>query len=61
MDAEVIFQAALERVESANIRAWAQTSNNRPIFLKLTQLVLDKSGQEGATTKVATLILTNAI
>jgi len=33
-DANKLFEAALKKVQSASIRAWAQTDRNRPLWLK---------------------------
>lgn len=46
MTAEELFAAALKRVESASIREWAQTDNNRPIFLKVAKEHLGKKDAE---------------
>jgi hypothetical protein len=46
MTPESLFQAALSKVESLSIRAWAQTDHNRPIMLKLAALQLEKPSSD---------------
>lgn len=61
--AEQLFVQAIERVESASIKAWAQTEHNRPIFIKLAQLNVDKNSQnpEVSVPMFAAYIVSSAI
>jgi hypothetical protein len=43
MNAEQLLVAALEKIESASIKAWAQTDHNRPIFVKIAESALAKT------------------
>jgi hypothetical protein len=58
MSAEDLFSAALTKIESDSIRAWAAGERNRPIWLRLASAYTDKP--DGAT-RLATLILSEAI
>lgn len=60
LSARACFEAALATVESATVRAWARSSWNRPILVKLADRVLAKHPND-AVSCVATLILANAI
>lgn len=37
-----LFTKSLEKVESASIREWAQTDHNKPLFLQMCQVAVDK-------------------
>jgi hypothetical protein len=37
-----LLEAALRRVESESIKAWASTANNRPIFEQIAEKALEK-------------------
>jgi hypothetical protein len=46
MDGAKLLDEALSRVESESIREWASSAHNRPIWEKIAQGALDKSGGE---------------
>lgn len=43
MNAEQLFEKALERVESLNCKEWATSEHNKPIWLKISQSYLTKN------------------
>lgn len=57
--AETLFDAALARIESASIKAWANSAHNRPVWIRYAQATID-NGRADAV-KLATVILCNAI
>ena len=48
MTAEQFFDAALAKVESPRIREWANSANNRPIFIQIAEGSLRKKGLDVA-------------
>lgn len=64
MTPQSLFDGALSRVESASIRAWAQTSHNQPIWLQLAASALAKAAQTGSApdpSRFAAFIVASAI
>lgn len=57
-NAEALFEAALERVESKSIRAWATSQHNRPIWLDIAKRYV---GKDEAEIRLATDITATAI
>lgn len=56
------FNAALARVESTSIRAWAQTDHNRPIMLQLAAKAMVGTGPMSGTPEgFAAFIVATAI
>lgn len=41
MNAQQLFEASLNKVESKSIRAWAQTDHNKPLWLDICQNALN--------------------
>ena len=54
-------EAALELVESASIRAWARSPWNRPLFVRLAALGLQKNGPASNVHMFAAFITSSAI
>lgn len=46
MTANELFNAALQRVESERIRAWATNDHNRPVWLEFAQKQLDANARD---------------
>ena len=42
MNANEIFEAALQGVESRSIKAWASSDHNKPLFIKFAQTLVGK-------------------
>lgn len=55
------FAAALAKVESKSIRAWAQTDHNRPIWLKIAESAIQKHGDAANSDEFATYIVLTAL
>lgn len=59
--AEHFFTTALGLVESESVRNWATTTHNRPIFIQLAQMGLDKGGTSADPHLFAAMIVGTAI
>lgn len=59
--AEHLLTTALELVESESVRKWATTEHNRPIFIQLAQLGLNKGGKSADPHLFAAMIVSTAI
>lgn len=57
--AETLFDAALARIESESIKAWANSARNRPVWLRYATAGLETGKLDAC--KLATIILCNAI
>lgn len=61
MTPEILFTRALLQVESASIRAWAQTDRNRPLWLEMASGHLEKYPHNPDPSLFAGLIVATAI
>lgn len=65
LTAEQLLGEALVHVESASIRAWAETDHNRPILVRIAQSAIDRNESAGKPAPdpvtLATFIVSQAI
>jgi hypothetical protein len=61
MNAEQLLQTALEKVESDSIRQWATSEHNRPIWIKLADLAIQKQNGSPDVCRFSTAIVAAAI
>lgn len=60
-EAEQLLQDALGLVESDRIRQWAETEHNRPIWIKLADLAIQKQNGKPDVSRFSTFIIASAI
>jgi len=58
---EQFLDAALAKVESKSIRAWAQSDHNRPLWLNLAGNTLQKHGDAASTDGFAAFVVLSAL
>lgn len=61
MSPEQLFQQALAKVESDSIRQWAETEHNRPIWLQLAELAIQKQNGKPDVYRFSAAIVASAI
>lgn len=53
--AEMLFSAALEKIESTSIREWACSEHNRPVWIRYMSGRIEDNAKSGRTTNPFTL------